>query len=108
MNFTEGKREKANIYKLSGALDAVVKSLGLSKKYYGWLVVSNWPIIAGEQVAKVSKATRFNEGVLYIAVEDSAWRQELSMQSESIMESIRRQPYGKDVNQLRFDTGEKG
>jgi len=108
MNFTEGKREKANIYKLSGALDAVVKSLGLSKKYYGWLVVSNWPIIAGEQVAKVSKATRFNEGVLYIAVEDSAWRQELSMQSKSIMESIRRQPYGKVVNQLRFVKGEKG
>jgi len=108
MNFTEAKREKANIFKLSGALDKVVRSLGLTKKYYGWLVVSNWPTIAGEQVAKVSKAVRFNEGILYIAVEDSAWRQELSMQSESIMESIRRQPYGKVVKQLRFVKGEKG
>jgi len=108
MNFTEGKREKANIYKLSGALDLVVKSLGLTKKYYGWLVVSNWPVIAGEQIAKVSKAVSFKEGTLFIAVEDSAWRQELSMQSESIMESIRKQPYGKVVKQLRFVKGEKG
>lgn len=108
MNFTEGKRKKANIYKLSGALDSVVKSLGLTKKYYGWLIVSNWPVIAGEQIAKVSKAVRFKEGTLYIGVEDSAWRQELLMQSESIMESIRKQPYGKVVKQVRFVKGEKG
>ncbi|MBU8932675.1 MAG: DUF721 domain-containing protein [candidate division Zixibacteria bacterium] len=97
-----------NVPRLSGVIDAVIGSLGLTRKYHGWQVVNNWPEIVGRQVAKVATATRFEDTTLYVAVADDAWRQELVMQTESILENIRQYPYGQAVKQLRFVRGEKG
>ena len=89
-------------------VEKVVGKLGLSGSYHGWMVVENWPEIAGEYIAKRSRAFRFADGVLYVAVPDAAMRHELSMQSESIMEKIKSLPYGRAVKELRLVRFEKG
>lgn len=94
--------------RIAGVIDRLVASLGISRRYYGWQIVANWEQIAGEQVARVSKAVRFEDGVLYVAVAGDAWRQELAMQTDTIMANIHRYPYGDVVTQLRFVRGEKG
>ena len=93
---------------ISGVIEKVVRSLGLSDRYHGWQVVTNWEEIVGETVARVAVATRFEDGVLYVAVADDAWRQELAMQTDSILEKIRTYPYGKGIKQLRLVRGKKG
>ena len=104
----DGFGQRKSIPRLSGVIDAVIGSLGLTRKYHGWQVVKNWPEIVGRQIAKVATATRFEDTTLYVAVADDAWRQELVMQTESIIEKIRQYPYGQAVKQLRFVRGEKG
>ncbi len=91
-----------------GVIEKVVQSLGISKSYHGWLVVSNWPDIVGEQIARAARAVRFDDGTLYVAVPDAVWRQNLVMETESILRKIRSYPYGRAVRQLRFVQGEKG
>ena len=93
---------------IAGVIEKVVQSLGISKSYHGWLVVSNWPDIVGEQIARAARAVRFDDGTLYVAVPDAAWRQNLVMETESILRKIRSYPYGRAVRQLRFVQGEKG
>ena len=93
---------------IAGVIEKVVKSLGISKSYHGWLVVSKWPEIVGEQIAKVAKAVRFDDGVLFVAVPDAVWRQNLAMETEAILQKIQSYPFGRAVNQLRFVQGEKG
>lgn len=93
---------------IAGVIEKVVKSLGISKSYHGWLVVSNWPDIVGEQIAGAARAVRFDDGTLYVAVPDAAWRQNLAMETELILRKIRSYPYGRAVRQLRFVQGEKG
>ena len=93
---------------IAGVIEKVVQSLGISKSYHGWLVVSNWPDIVGEQIAKAATAVRFDDGTLYIAVPDAVWRHTLMMKTESILRKIRSYPYGRAVRQLRFVQGEKG
>ena len=93
---------------IAGVIEKVVQSLGISKSYHGWLVVSNWPDIVGKQIARAATAVRFDDGTLYVAVPDAAWRQNLAMETESILRKIRSYPYGRAVRQLRFVQGEKG
>ena len=93
---------------IAGVIEKVVQSLGISKSYHGWLVVTKWPDIVGDQIARAAKAVRFDDGTLYVAVPDAAWRQNLAMETESILRKIRSYPYGRAINQLRFVQGEKG
>ena len=86
----------------------MIGSLGLSKSYNGWLVVTRWPEIVGEQIAKRAKAVRFDDGVLFVVVEDAAWRQNLSLEMDNIMAAIRSYPFGKAVKQVRLMGIERG
>ncbi|MDH4157694.1 MAG: DUF721 domain-containing protein [candidate division Zixibacteria bacterium] len=93
---------------LGGIIDNVVRSLGISRSYNGWLVVSQWPEIVGEGIAEKAKAVRYEEGTIYVAVPDASWRHNLSMETEQILRKIHTLPYGKGVRQLRLVSGEKG
>lgn len=102
-----GKARKAP-KSIGGVIEKVVRSLGISKSYHGWLVVSEWPEIVGEQIARVAKAFHFDDGTIFIAVPDAVWRQNLAMETDEILRKIRSYPFGRVVKQLRFVQGEKG
>lgn len=102
------KKNKSKPTKIAGILDSVVSSLGLGRSYRGWQVVTKWEEIVGEYNAKHAPAFKFEDGVLYLEVEDAAKRANLSMQQEEFMEKIHTYPYGRVVKQLRFVSGRKG
>jgi len=93
---------------MSGIIDKVIRSLGLSRNYDGWRVVSQWPEIVGKQIATKTRAIRFSEGVLYVAVKDAVWRQELAMRIGEILKTIHSYPFGRAVKQVRLVMGERG
>jgi predicted nucleic acid-binding Zn ribbon protein len=93
---------------MSGVLARVISSLGIAKSYNGWQVVNLWPEIVGKEIASRADAIRFEDGCIYVAVKDSAWRQELSMRQEELLEKIRSYPYGRTVNEIRLVQGGKG
>ncbi|HWR84276.1 MAG TPA: DUF721 domain-containing protein [Candidatus Deferrimicrobium sp.] len=104
----KGKARYKGPKPLGGVIENVVRSLGISNSYHGWLVVSKWPEIVGEHIAHATKAVRFEDGTLFVAVPDASWRQELAMQIDEIMQKIRSYPFGRAVTQVRFVQGEKG
>ena len=93
---------------IGGILAEALKGLGLQRYFDGWRVVSEWPAIVGEVTARKAEAVRFDDGVLVVTVADDSWRQQLSMQREEILALIKRQPYGRAVEKIRFERGEKG
>lgn len=101
-------RSRVKPQPVGGILDKLVASLGLSQNYYGWQIVSLWPEIVGEHYARKSRAVKFAEGVLYVAVEDASWRQMMAMDTEKILGIIRSYPHGRVIKQLRLVWGEKG
>lgn len=101
-------KSRTNPVKMSGVLDNILGSLGLQKNYHGWTVVSRWPQLVGEHYARKSHAFRFDDGVLFVAVEDPIWRQEMAMDTEEILKIIHAEPYGRVVKSLRLVRGEKG
>ena len=92
----------------SGVLGRVMRSLGLSNSYNGWLVVTRWPQIVGTAIAEKAGAVRYEDGSLYVAVQDASWRQELAMRQDELLEKIHSFPYGKAVKEIRLVQGRKG
>jgi predicted nucleic acid-binding Zn ribbon protein len=82
--------------------------LGLSKSYHGWQVVAQWSEKVGEQIAKRAKAIRFEDGVLYVSVEDASWRQNLAMEIDNILTAIHKYPFGRVVTHVRLTGIERG
>ncbi len=101
-------RSRTRPTQIGGVVDRIIGSLGLSARYYGWLVVSKWPEIVGEYYAMKTRAIRFHEGVLYVAVADASWRQMLAMDTEKVLSAIHEYPFGRAVRELRLVWGEKG
>ena len=93
---------------IGGVIDNVIRSLGLTRSFYGWQIVSRWPEIVGEMIAKRATAFRFEDGTLFVAVPDATWRHTLSMQTEEILEKIHNLTGGKYVRRIRLVQGEKG
>lgn len=87
---------------ISPVINNVIGNLGLKKGYAGWQIVDQWAEIVGEKIAEATKAQRFEDGILFVKVKNAAWRQELSMQTDSILEAIHKSPYGKSIKQIRL------
>ena len=93
---------------VSGAIESVISSFGLATSYNGWMVVQRWDELVGEQIAKRAHAFRYSDGVLYVAVRDAAWRQNLAMELEHIMGHIRSYPFGRVIKEIRLVASERG
>ena len=100
-------RMKAQPAAMAGIVDRIISSMGLSRGYYGWLIVSRWSEIVGEHYARHSRAIRFDDGVLHVAVENASWRQQMSLDTENILQIIHSYPYGRVVKSLRLVRGER-
>jgi predicted nucleic acid-binding Zn ribbon protein len=103
MNFYKPKRiGRSRPQILSPVIDSVIGNLGLKKRYGGWQIVNQWPEIVGSKIAEAAQAQRYEDGILFVKVKNAAWRQELSMQTDSLLEAIHKSPHGKFVKQIRL------
>jgi predicted nucleic acid-binding Zn ribbon protein len=89
-------------------MSRLIASWGLTASYEGWQIVRAWPDIVGPQIANRAIAEKFDEGILYVAVDKDIWRQELHMQREDILRKIHSLPYGRAIKELRLTGRRKG
>ena len=87
---------------ISGVIGKIIQSLGMTSSYNGWQVVSHWSEIVGSEIAGRAKAIRFDSGILFVAVNDDSWRQEISMKADEILEKIHSFSFGRSVKQIRL------
>ncbi len=70
------------------ALEELVRKLGIKKKLQEYDAVLRWEEIVGQQIARVTVATRITKGILFVRVKSSAWRNELTMRKVEIKEKL--------------------
>ncbi|MBI5471830.1 MAG: DUF721 domain-containing protein [Ignavibacteriae bacterium] len=84
------------------ALDKFVHQLGITKKMKQFSVITLWPEIVGEQIARVTQAERIDNGILFVKTTTAPWRNELSMRRLEIMEKVNTAAGSKVVKEIRF------
>jgi len=95
----------ADPIRLGTLIEHIIGACGLHDKFHGWRIVNQWPDIVGSEIARHSRAIRYSDGILTIAVEKDVWRQELEMQREQILRQIRRVPGGAVVKKIVLRAG---
>ncbi|MFA5509594.1 MAG: DUF721 domain-containing protein [Candidatus Cloacimonetes bacterium] len=56
------------------------------ERYRGYICLyQNWKDVVGELLAQKSYPLRFQDGILYVAVENNSWQQELLLHKEEII-----------------------
>ena len=88
--------------KLNSILTSFLSSKGYLSSCREYSVISQWKEIVGESVAAVSSCENVENGILYVKVSSSAWRQELSFLKRDILKKINMQTDCHSITDIVF------
>ena len=87
---------------LAAILPGLLEHMGLAEAAEGWRAVSEWPEIAGERVARHSRASSFRDGTLTVEVEGSAWMHELGFLKPALVRKLNQHLRTPVVREVRL------
>ncbi len=87
---------------IAAILPGVLKELRLDGAAAGWRAVAEWPALAGERIAKRTRAVGYRDGVLTIEVEGSAWMHELGYLRRELVRRANQRVGANVVRDVRF------
>lgn len=98
MNYTTKNEPKP----LSKSLSILLKSLGIENKIKQNEIIVRWPEIVGEKLSKVTTADKVENGILFVRVTNSVWRNELIYMKTEIINRISSRLNTDIINDIRF------
>ena len=87
---------------ISKTLKESLKKAGLYEGVKSIKAVKIWPLVVGKKIADKTEATSINNGILFVKVFNSTWRQELQLQQEKIIDKINRKVKENIVREIKF------
>ncbi len=89
---------------VSSILRSFLRHQSLEKQVSQWQVVIDWPRIVGEEIAEHSQAIELKNGVLWVAVPSSNWRQHIQFLKPQILKALTREFPGVAPRDIRCTT----
>jgi predicted nucleic acid-binding Zn ribbon protein len=83
-------------------LSGLLHHLGLTDGVEGWRAVDEWAEAVGPRIARRTRALGFQDGVLMVEVEGSAWQYELGFLKRRLLKELQRRLGSARVRELRF------
>lgn len=74
--------------RIGNALRDALRRQGIERSVREQDVLVRWEEIVGPAIARQARPLRLHRGILWISVEDAAWRQELSLMRTELVEKI--------------------
>lgn len=87
---------------IGAAMDAFVHDLGLAGTLAQYDIITAWPEVVGARIARVTTAQRMDNGILFIGVQNAAWRTELTMKRLEIIDKLNSRAGASVVKDIRF------
>jgi predicted nucleic acid-binding Zn ribbon protein len=94
--------------RLAEVMPAALREMGLESGLRGWQALVEWPHAVGPQIARRSRAVRFQDGVLWVEVEGSVWLHQLTMLKRDLIRKIGERMGSDSIRDLRFINGRGG
>jgi predicted nucleic acid-binding Zn ribbon protein len=83
-------------------MQKLFSELGLSERLKRAEALEAWNEIVGEQIARISTAERIVGKKLFVHVESSAWRNELSLKKPEILRKLNAYLGGRYIDDIKF------
>jgi predicted nucleic acid-binding Zn ribbon protein len=90
--------------KIGELLPQILNKLGLDQRFKEQQVLDFWPAVVGEELAARTRATRVENGILYVHVDHGAWMQELHFIEKELLRKLRARSPGVKLNSIRFSS----
>ncbi|TDI92605.1 MAG: DUF721 domain-containing protein [Caldithrix sp.] len=87
---------------LSHSITRLLRSLGIEEKVKEHQAINEWSRIVGENVSKVTKAQNVVNGILFVKVKNSSWRNELIYMRQEILIKIDKTVGRGIIKEVRF------
>ena len=94
--------KKRKPQKLGDILRSVLSERGYLKQCLEAEIISQWPDIVGEKIADVTECTDVRNGIMYVKVSSSSWRNEISFLKKEIMDKIKKETRCKTIKDIIF------
>ncbi len=78
----------ASIKPISSAIDELVNGLGIQKKLQEYDAIVYWEKVVGDRIAQMTTAIRIKQGILFVHVKTSTWRNELTLRKKEIIDKL--------------------
>ena len=88
--------KKQPIKTVGNALDELLGDLGIGAKLQEYDAVVLWEKVVGERIAQMTTAVKITQGVLFVRVKTSTWRNELLLRKDQIRDRLN-EFIGRDV-----------
>lgn len=86
--------------KLGEIVKSVLSERGYLKQCLEAEIVKVWPDIVGERIAKVTECTDVRDGVVYVRVFSSSWRNEIPFLKKEILDKIKKETRCKTITEI--------
>jgi len=87
---------------LGDSLAAFLKSKGWQRKVKEFEALGHWNVIVGGEIADATEAGYVSEGVIYIKVKNSSWRNELTYLKKDILCRIEKRVGSGIIKDIRY------
>lgn len=88
--------------RIGDVLPAVLRDLGLQKKFSERQVVERWASVVGPELAQRARALRYEAGTLVVRVDHGAWMQELHFIESDLIKKLRAACPTVELTRIRF------
>jgi len=88
---------------ITGVIDGLLRQWGLTRASREQMVFAVWAQAVGE-IGRHAQPRAISDGRLTVAVQDSAWMQELHFQKDAIRKSLNRLLGGQVVREIKLTT----
>jgi predicted nucleic acid-binding Zn ribbon protein len=87
---------------IGDAIEELVAQLGIKKKLHEQDVFVVWDEAVGTRIAGVAHPARMLRGTLIVSVKSGAWRNELSMRKQEIVQKLNKLLGAEIVKDIKF------
>jgi predicted nucleic acid-binding Zn ribbon protein len=95
-------RKQTPPQKIAAVLEEMLSQQGYLNTCREQEVTAKWPVIVGDRIAGLTECLNAENGILYVRVQNAAWRQELSFIKKEILGKIRDTTHCRTINDIIF------
>lgn len=90
------------MHSLGQALKKIISDLGIEKQVLHYQAINYWPIAVGERIAKISRAEKVDNNILFVKVLNDSWRNELLFLKKEIIEKLNKKIGTRVIEDIRL------
>ncbi|MCH8872756.1 DUF721 domain-containing protein [candidate division KSB1 bacterium] len=87
---------------LGDSITKLLRNMGIEEKVKEYQAINEWSQIVGENVSKVTKAQNVVNGILFVKVKNSSWRNELIYMRQEILIKLDKTVGRGIIKEVRF------